>query len=120
MSQIQHGITMSGGPPFMQYLASGLLDSGLLFAHQGIAYECANCGGKWCHVVDVWFYNGKPLCRRCQPPKPDGVPYIREDWIRESCPLDRGTPRAILADWCEDHGRDQDAVYLRKIDEGLK
>ena len=39
----------------------------------------------------------------------------REIWIRESLPeFDEDTPAEILADWCEEHGRLKDAVWLRK------
>lgn len=39
----------------------------------------------------------------------------RENIIRASCPLDEDTPRAIVADWLDDQGRDADAAFLRNL-----
>ena len=40
----------------------------------------------------------------------------RESVIRVMCPLDPKTPRAILADWLEENGKQDDADYLRRME----
>lgn len=45
--------------------------------------------------------------------KPNGF-ETREDWIRETVPLQSGTPSQIVADWLLDQGREKDANYMRE------
>lgn len=44
----------------------------------------------------------------------------KEQWIRECVPLAADTPATIVADWLDDHGRDVEAAYMRKVAERQK
>ena len=46
-------------------------------------------------------------------PKKGGFGWQREEWIRSTYAFAKDTPAGIIADYLEDHGRTEDAKYLR-------
>lgn len=106
---LNSGSVLSGGVQFRDFFASG---------YWFVTSErCCHCGKAYTYVDLSYYYgNRRRSCMEClgfqdSPPLPP-----REMWIRETTPLQSGTPRFILADWCDENGRERDGEYLRLLE----
>jgi len=135
MSQIGHGTQLHmGGSVASGGLTSGLptplriewltLTSGDI-AGPGVSYQfpqCVRCKLIWAAANCVAVHGISGLqewwCWRCAGYKYEQGGAVRgfetrEDWIRESAPFVSGANPFMVADWCEEQGRQKDAEYLR-------
>ena len=58
------------------------------------------------------------VCHICHPVNQSGVPYCREDWIRDSLPehvIAKQSPATVVADWLMDQNRVADADHMRGL-----
>ena len=120
-------------PPIYTDWSCGYVDLGRFPLNSGeyicghiapMRYYCAGCGKHtrpenyegWVYFMGIptpHFAHG--FCVACANYRPELNRFeTREDWLRESSPLESGTPCCILADWFEEQGRYQDAQWLRE------
>lgn len=114
------GIIASGyaSVPFWGQLASSLVQS---TAYPFPLFQCTYCHKALCQnyasiSLPGTKYRSIYCCLECLS---DGETFDyspRELSIRVSSPLQPGTHRLILADWCDEQNRPNDAKYLRKLE----
>lgn len=124
-AHLASGATLSGqiatGPLPGYNIASGVLAAPPVVCvrcGKVVSHVYATTGlsmGTWVNVV-VGHNLRLSYCSACAGFDCDRRDFTRrEDWIRDSVPLASGTPDAVIADWCEERGRQADADWLRQL-----